>query len=54
MIVQEVRGDGPFDQISHSPAKASGAPDLAVGRKVRVKLISTNVERGFIDFVWLN
>jgi exoribonuclease II len=25
--------------------------EVAVGDKVRVKLISTNVERGFIDFV---
>jgi len=29
----------------------SHAPDLKVGNKVRVKLVSTNVERGFIDFV---
>jgi ribosomal protein S1 len=25
--------------------------EVVVGDKVRVKLISTNVERGFIDFV---
>jgi exoribonuclease-2 len=28
-----------------------GVPDIDVGQKVRVKLVSTNVERGFIDFV---
>ena len=29
-------------------------PDIEVGQQVRVKLVSTNVERGFIDFVRLN
>lgn len=49
--------DGVWVRVFSPPAEGklvSGAPDLAVGRKVRVKLISTNVERGFIDFVWLN
>jgi len=32
----------------------SDVPDIEVGQQVRVKLVSTNVERGFIDFVWLN
>ena len=30
---------------------SDGLPDLEVGRKLRVKLISTNVEKGLIDFV---
>ena len=29
----------------------AGAPGLEVGQQMRVKLVSTNVERGFIDFV---
>lgn len=29
----------------------AGVPDLEVGQQIRVKLVSTNVERGFIDFV---
>jgi exoribonuclease-2 len=28
----------------------SGTQGLDVGRRVRVRLVSTNVERGFIDF----
>jgi exoribonuclease-2 len=28
-----------------------GLPDLEVGRKLRVRLVSTNVEKGFIDFI---
>ncbi len=32
----------------------SDVPDIEVGQQVRVKLVSTNVERGFIDFVRLN
>ncbi len=30
---------------------AGGVPELEVGQQTRVKLVSTNVERGFIDFV---
>ena len=29
---------------------SDGVDDLEVGRKIRVRLISTNVEKGFIDF----
>ena len=38
----------------HPPAEgrlADGVPELEVGQQMRVKLVSTNVERGFIDFV---
>ena len=30
---------------------AGAVPDLEVGQQIRVKLVSTNVKRGFIDFV---
>ena len=33
---------------------ASDVSDIEVGQQVRVKLVSTNVERGFIDFVRVN
>jgi exoribonuclease-2 len=29
-------------------------PPLRVGQTVNVKLVSTSVERGFIDFVWVH
>ena len=41
-------------RIFNPPAEgrlAAGVPDIEVGQQVRVKLVSTNVERGFIDFV---
>jgi exoribonuclease-2 len=28
-----------------------GEPNLDVGRKLRVRLVSVNVEKGFIDFI---
>ena len=31
-----------------------GMSDLEVGRKLRVRLVSTNVEKGFIDFIQIN
>lgn len=33
---------------------SEGMEDLEVGRKLRVKLVSTNVEKGFIDFAQVN
>jgi exoribonuclease-2 len=32
----------------------NGMPDLEVGRKLRVRLVSTNIEKGFIDFIQIN
>ena len=29
-------------------------PELEVGQRIRVKLVATNVERGFIDFVLID
>ena len=29
-------------------------PELDVGQRIRVKLVATNVERGFIDFVLID
>ena len=46
--------DGVWVRVFSPPAEgrlANGGPALKVGQKVRVKLVSTNVERGFIDFV---
>jgi exoribonuclease-2 len=41
-------------RIFNPPAEgrlAGGVPELEVGQPIRVKLVSTDVERGFIDFV---
>ena len=41
-------------RIFNPPAEGrlvAGVPDIDVGQKLRVKLVSTDVERGFIDFV---
>jgi exoribonuclease II len=41
-------------RIFNPPAEgrlAGGVPELEVGQQIHVKLVSTNVERGFIDFV---
>ena len=41
-------------RIFNPPAEgrlAGGAPELEVGQQMRIKLVSTDVERGFIDFV---
>ena len=45
--------DGVWVRIFSPPAEGKmvqGMAGLEVGEKVRVKLQSTNVERGFIDF----
>ncbi|MDO8719009.1 MAG: RNB domain-containing ribonuclease, partial [Polaromonas sp.] len=49
--------DGVWVRIFLPPAEGklvSGMTGLKVGEKVRVKLVATNVERGFIDFEQLN
>jgi len=53
-IVTGSTTDGIWVRIFTPPADGklvSGADGLKVGDKVHVKLVSTNVERGFIDFV---
>jgi exoribonuclease-2 len=52
-IVTGVKESGTFVRLTTPPAEGriiEGAEGLSVGEKVRVKLISTNPERGFINF----
>jgi ribonuclease R len=52
-IVTGVNDKGTWVRLLHPPVEGrleSGAQGLEVGRRIRVKLTSTNVERGFIDF----
>jgi exoribonuclease-2 len=45
---------GTWVRVFHPPVEGKlvhGAEDVDIGQKVKVKLISTDVERGFIDFV---
>ena len=53
-VVTGASADGVWVRIFAPPAEGklvSTSPGFKVGDKVRVKLVSTNVERGFIDFV---
>jgi exoribonuclease-2 len=53
-IVTGSSESGLWVRIFAPPAEGrleSGPRGLEVGRQVRVRLVSTNVERGFIDFV---
>ena len=53
-IVTGVSGKGTWVRVFDPPVEGKlvhGFDNLEVGKKVRVKLISTDVERGFIDFV---
>ena len=53
-IVTGVSDTDTWVRIFAPPAEGrleAGAQGLEVGRQVRVRLVSTNVERGFIDFV---
>jgi len=52
-IVTGVSDKGTWVRLLHPPVEGrleSGSQGLDVGRRIRVKLVSTNVERGFIDF----
>ncbi len=52
-IVTGASSDGVWVRVFSPPAEGkllSGDTGLRIGDKVRVKLLSTNVERGFIDF----
>jgi exoribonuclease-2 len=53
-IVTGAAADGMWVRLLSPPAEGKvvgGTLALKVGNKVRVRLVSTNVERGFIDFV---
>jgi exoribonuclease-2 len=53
-IVTGSTADGLWIRIFSPPADGKlvgGTDKLNVGEKIRVKLVSTQVERGFIDFV---
>ena len=55
-LVTGATADGVWVRLFSPPAEGklvSGAAGLKVGDKVHVKLVATNVERGFIDFVLL-
>ena len=56
-IVTGSSDSGHWVRIFSPPAEgrlASGGHGLDVGQRIHVKLVSTNVERGFIDFVPVN
>ncbi len=53
-LVTGSAAEGVWVRVFTPPAEgrlAAGGAGLKVGEKVRVKLVATNVERGFIDFV---
>lgn len=57
LVTGSSTADGVWVRIFSPPAEGklvSGMAELKVGEKVRVKLVATNVERGFIDFVQLD
>jgi len=52
-IVTGVSDKGTWVRLLHPPVEGRleiGGQGLEVGRRIRVKLLSTDVERGFIDF----
>ena len=53
-IVTGTNPDGIWVRVLSPPAEGklvNGPTTLKIGERVRVKLVETNVERGFIDFV---
>lgn len=53
-LVTGISASGTWVRIFEPPAEGrltGELPELRVGRQLRVKLVSTSVERGFIDFV---
>jgi exoribonuclease II len=53
-LITGINSDGIWVRIFSPPAEGklvNGADGLKVGEKIHVKLVATNVERGFIDFV---
>ena len=56
-LVTGISDQGTWVRIFEPPAEGrlTGVlPPLRVGQAIQVKLVSTSVERGFIDFVWLH
>jgi exoribonuclease-2 len=55
-VVTGVSDTDTWVRIFQPPAEgklAAAGAQLEVGRQLRVKLVSTDVERGFIDFAWV-
>ena len=56
-LVTGVTNDGVWVRVFSPPAEGklvAGDGSLKIGQKVHVKLVATNVSRGFIDFVLVN
>ena len=56
-LVTGVTTEGVWVRLLAPPAEGKvvrGAMGMRLGDKVRVELVSTNVDRGFIDFVTVN
>ena len=56
-LVTGVTTEGVWVRLLTPPAEGKvvrGAMGMRLGDKVRVELVSTNVDRGFIDFVTVN
>jgi hypothetical protein len=52
-IVTGASADGPWVRLLHPPIEGklvSGFKGMGVGHRLRVELLRTDVERGYIDF----